>query len=198
VGWLLGFEGLFYKLYDDAELVSALFEKIGTICYEMYALAVQCDRVGVLWHGDDLGFKTSTLISPPLLKKLLFPWMKKYADLAHENDRQFFIHCCGYKENIMEDFITGMGCDALHSFEDGCCPVVQYKCKYGNRLGLLGGIDVNVLSYSPEREVRNYVRDTLDVCMDGGRYVLGSGNSITNFVPIRNYLAMLDEGHRWG
>jgi uroporphyrinogen decarboxylase len=198
VGWLLGFEGLFYMLHDDEELVKALFEKIGTICYKMYTAAVQFDAVGVLWHGDDLGFKTSTMISPVLLQKLLFPWMKRYADLAHENGRQFFIHCCGNKESIMEDFITGMGCDALHSFEDGCCPVVQYKRKYGNRIGLLGGIDVNVLSSLPEMDVRNYVRDTLDICMEGGRYALGSGNSITNFVSPRNYLAMLDEGSKWG
>jgi hypothetical protein len=26
---------------------------------------------------------------------------------------------------------------------------------------------------------------------------LGTGNSVANFIPVQNYLAMLDEGRRW-
>lgn len=33
--------------------------------------------------------------------------------------------------------------------------------------------------------------------MPGGRYALGSGNSVANYVPVQNYLAMLDEGYHW-
>jgi uroporphyrinogen decarboxylase len=34
--------------------------------------------------------------------------------------------------------------------------------------------------------------------MPGGRYALGSGNSVANYVPIENYFAMLEEGWRLG
>jgi len=34
--------------------------------------------------------------------------------------------------------------------------------------------------------------------MPGGGYALGSGNSITNYIPVENYLIMLDEGAKWG
>jgi uroporphyrinogen decarboxylase len=27
--------------------------------------------------------------------------------------------------------------------------------------------------------------------------VLGTGNSVANYVPLKNYLAMLDEGRKW-
>jgi len=33
--------------------------------------------------------------------------------------------------------------------------------------------------------------------MLGGGYALGSGNSITNYIPIENYLIMLDEMAKW-
>jgi uroporphyrinogen decarboxylase len=33
--------------------------------------------------------------------------------------------------------------------------------------------------------------------MEGGRFALGSGNSVTNFVPVENYLIMLDEAAGW-
>ena len=41
------------------------------------------------------------------------------------------------------------------------------------------------------------VRDTLEVCTKGGGYVLGTGNSVANYIPLDNYLAMLDEGRKF-
>lgn len=38
--------------------------------------------------------------------------------------------------------------------------------------------------------------DRHDPCTPGG-YCLGSGNSIARYVPVENYLIMLDEGRRW-
>ncbi|MCL5071429.1 MAG: hypothetical protein M1308_11115 [Actinobacteria bacterium] len=37
----------------------------------------------------------------------------------------------------------------------------------------------------------------LDNCMSGGKYIFGSGNSICNFIPVKNYLAMIDESRKW-
>ena len=32
----------------------------------------------------------------------------------------------------------------------------------------------------------------------GGGYALGTGNSVANYIPLANYLAMLDEGRSYG
>ncbi|MGC8804807.1 MAG: hypothetical protein ACP5QD_02580 [Candidatus Ratteibacteria bacterium] len=45
-----------------------------------------------------------------------------------------------------------------------------------------------------ENQLRQQVRRILDICMPGGRYCLGSGNTVTNYVPIKNYFAMVEEG----
>ena len=42
--------------------------------------------------------------------------------------------------------------------------------------------------------MRAYTRRCLEECAPGGGYALGSGNTIANYVPARNYLAMLAEG----
>ena len=65
------------------------------------------------------------------------------------------------------------------------------------RIALIGGIDVDFLCRSGEQAIRRRVRDTLDVCMDGGGYCLGTGNSVANYIPLDNYLAMVDEGWRY-
>lgn len=62
---------------------------------------------------------------------------------------------------------------------------------------MLGGIDVNFLRRSDEPAIRSRVRRTLKACHPGGGYCLGTGNSAANYVPLENYLTMLDEGRRF-
>jgi uroporphyrinogen decarboxylase len=97
----------------------------------------------------------------------------------------------------MEDLIEGVSIDAKHSFEDTIERVVSVKAQYGDRIALLGGIDVDFLCRASEGQIRQRVHDTLEVCMPGGGYCLGAGNSVANYIPLDNYLAMLDEGRRY-
>ncbi len=74
---------------------------------------------------------------------------------------------------------------------------VNLSFYFGARIGVIGGIDVDFLCRATEEQVRARVRETLDACMPGGGYVLGTGNSVANYIPVQNFLAMVDEGHRW-
>lgn len=195
--WILGYEGVFYNIYDDPWLVETTFNEVGKLVNDLYTLSAPMDGVGVIWHGDDLGYKTSTLLSPDHLRRWIFPWFKKYADIAHSHNKPIWYHACGNKDEVIEDFIEDIHFDALHSFEDMSNPVTEYKKKYGARIALMGGVDVDKLTRLNEGELRKYVRKILDVCVPGGRYAFGSGNSICNYVPVKNYLVMLDEGIRY-
>ena len=64
--------------------------------------------------------------------------------------------------------------------------------------GLLGGIDVDFLCRSDEPAIRRRVRDTIDACLPGGGWCLGTGNTAANYIPVDNYLAMIDEGPALG
>lgn len=194
---LLGYEGLFYLLYDDPELVNAVMNRMGGIVYDYYRKVVPLSVVGAVFHPDDLGFKTSTFLNPSLLRELVFPWLKKFVSLAHQHGKTFWYHCCGYKYEIMEDLIEYVGIDALHGFEDACSPVVEFKRRYGNRIGILGGVDMDKLCRLGHEELRKYVRNILFSCASGEGYALGSGNSIANYVPVDNYFVMVEEGRNW-
>jgi uroporphyrinogen decarboxylase len=97
----------------------------------------------------------------------------------------------------MEDLIGDVRIDAKHSFEDTIEDVREAKRRYGDRIALLGGIDVDFLCRADEAAIRARVRDTLDACLPGGGYCLGTGNSVANYIPLQSYLAMLDEGRRF-
>lgn len=193
---LLGYEGLFYLIHDDPELVKEVVNCWGQIVYDFYANVIDLENVEVIFHADDLGYKTSLMLNPETLRELIFPWFKKYASLAHQHDKMYWYHCCGKVLEIMEDLVENIQIDAFHSFQDEIIPVGEFYRQYGNRIGVLGGVDMDKLCRLDEKSLRVYVRQILDECMPG-RYALGSGNSIPNYVPIRNYLIMLDEGMNW-
>jgi uroporphyrinogen decarboxylase len=193
---LLGFENMGYLIVDNFPLVEAVFNKVGEIIYEFYKNAVEIDNVEGFFQGDDLGFKTSTFLSPEDLRKLVIPWHKKFAEIAHLNGKMYWLHSCGNILNVIEDFIDNVKIDAFHSFQDEIIPVWEFKKRYGEKIGVLGGVDVNKLATYNEENLRKYVREILDKCMPY-RYALGSGNSIANYIPVENYLIMLDEGLKY-
>ncbi|MGQ9616137.1 MAG: uroporphyrinogen decarboxylase family protein [Spirochaetota bacterium] len=195
--WILGYEGFFYMISDSPDLVEAIFNKVGELCYDFFNTVISSDVIGCIWFADDLGYSTATMISPKLLNKWVFPWFKKYASLAHQYEKQFFLHSCGNKDQIMDTLIEDVKIDAIHSFQDNGYPVTLYKKNWGNKVGIIGGVDIDKLARLNEVDLRKYVRNILDICMQNGRYIYGSGNSICNYIPVDNYLIMLDEGKKW-
>lgn len=195
---LLGLTALGYWLVDDPALVQAVAEKVGNLLVSMYSTVVEMPGVGAVWLGDDLGFKTSTLISPRHLRQYIFPWHKKLAQIAHAHNLPFLLHSCGNLSRVMDDLIDVVGIDAKHSYEDVILTVSQAKQLYGSRVALLGGIDMDFLCRATPDQVREYTRRVLEACMPGGGYALGTGNSVANYIPLENYLAMLEVGRDFG
>jgi uroporphyrinogen decarboxylase len=195
--WLMGYESLCYALYDQRDLVAAISQRL----FEMYEVCIQrmlqFKRVKIIWGSDDMGFKTGTLIGPDDLREFVLPGHKLMAQASHQAGRPYLLHSCGQLGAIMEDLIEDVGIDALHSYEDTIWTVVEAKEQYGDRIAVLGGIDVDFLCRATKDQVRQRTRDTLARCLPGGGYCLGTGNSVANYIPLDNYLAMLDEGQRF-
>ncbi|MBI2440689.1 MAG: hypothetical protein HYV35_04880 [Lentisphaerae bacterium] len=197
LNWLMGYETLCYALYDQRDLVHAITDRLEQLFAAVLERMLAFPRVKLIWGSDDMGFRGGTLISPADLREFVLPGHKKMAAMAHAAGRPYLLHCCGQRKEIMEDLINDVQIDAVHSFEDTIEDVREAKQRYGHRIALLGGIDLDFLCRSDEAAVRARVRDTLDKCLPGGGYCLGTGNSVANYVPITNYLAMLDEGRRY-
>lgn len=195
---LMGYEPLCYALMDEPDLVQAVVDEIGEGELAVYRVLCDFKHVGALWLNDDLGFKTQTMISPDDLRRFVFPWHKRLVEYAHEHGKLVMLHACGNVSEVMEDLIEDVGIDAKHSFEDVIQPVAEFKRQYGSRIAVLGGIDVDMLARGSEDEVRRYTRKVIEECAPGGGWTLGSGNSVANYIPVENFLAMLEEGREVG
>jgi uroporphyrinogen decarboxylase len=196
LSWIMSLEGLSLALYEAPDLVQAVADRIGELMVGFYRHLVQLDRLIVVFPGDDMGFRSGTLIHPSALRKYCLPWHRRFAQIAHESGRPYFLHSCGNLATIMDDLIEDVGIDGKHSYEDVIRPVEDFQAQYGDRIAVLGGMDLNILSAGTEDDVRRRTRYLIETCGGRGRYAIGSGNSIPSYVPVENYLAMVDETHK--
>jgi uroporphyrinogen decarboxylase len=90
----------------------------------------------------------------------------------------------------MPDLIDTVGIDAKHSTQDVTEPITVTKQRWGARVALLGGVDVDFLTRSTPRHVAAYTRNILEHCTPGGGFALGVGNWVADSMPLPNYLAM--------
>jgi uroporphyrinogen decarboxylase len=193
---IIGMEAILYKFCEEPDLISAVLSRIKRIYVDYCNLLSQFSCIGALWSSDDMGFKTQTFLPPDFIKSEILPVHAACAEVAHRNKKLFFLHSCGNLSEIMDSIIDVVGIDAKHSYEDMILPVEEAYILYGKRVAILGGIDMDFLCRADEQSLRTRVRKVLDICHEGGGYCLGSGNSIANYVPLENYLIMLDEGRR--
>jgi uroporphyrinogen decarboxylase len=188
---IVGYQNLCVIKYDDEELYRVLFEKMGIAIETIWKdfLAEFSDVYCVMRFGDDLGYKTSTLLSPEDIRTNIFPVYKIVIDAVHAKGKPFLLHCCGKIFSVMDDLIA-LGIDAKHSNEDGIALFSQWVHTYGKRIALFGGIDTDNLVRLDEKQIAELVKEVCSYA--GGRcgFALGSGNSITEYVPAANYIAM--------
>ena len=72
---IVGFMNLCYIKSDDEELYEALFSRVGNILYDIWEefLIEYSDIFCVMRIGDDLGFKTNTLLPPTDIIEYIIP-----------------------------------------------------------------------------------------------------------------------------
>ncbi len=189
---IVGYENLCILLYEDRQLVKDIFDAVGSRLLEYFKACLEFDEVGAILQNDDWGFNTQTFLSPADMREFVFPWHKRMAEAAHQCGKYALLHSCGYYEDIIEDVIGEIGIDGRHSYEDNIVPVEEAYESLRGRIAVLGGMDVNFLATADSKEVYQRARSMVDKGQKFGGYALGSGNSIPDYIPDVNYLAMLE------
>jgi len=187
---LVGFDNVCLMVHDRPDLVEKICREIGTRINRFFEITMAHPVVGAGSIADDWGYKTSTLLSPEILRRHIFPWHEQIAATMHAAGKPAILHACGKVDEVMDDVIDGMKYDAKHSFEDVILPVEEAYEKWGRRIAILGGFDVQFLSGAKPEAVYTRAKNILQQTRARGGYALGTGNSVTNYMPLENYLAM--------
>ncbi len=189
---VVGYESLCLISIDDNELYQLLFETVGEVNSRIWKRFLEnyADIYAVCRFGDDLGFKSSSLLSAEDIKNHIIPQYKKIIEIVHAAHKPFLLHSCGNIFNVMDNIITEAKIDAKHSNEDAIAPFSRWVTEYGDRIGNFGGIDMDILCQNTPEEIRKYTINILEQTATHGGVAYGSGNSIPGYVPITGYLAM--------
>ena len=184
---LVGYDNLCLLLYDDPALVEAIFEAVGSRFVRYYERAAAHPAVVALISNDDWGFKSQTLLSPADMRQYLFPWHAKIVEAC--GNKPVILHSCGQLKEVMDDIIT-MGYAAKHSYEDVIQPVEEAYDEYKERITVLGGFDVDYMCRAAPADIETRARAMLERAANDGGYALGTGNSITDFIPRKSFDAL--------
>ena len=193
----MGFETFSYALVENPGLVEAVFERVGTIIFSLFERMAQYETVGGLFYSDDIAYFSGLMISPPTLRRYLFPWMKKIGALCHSRRMPYLYHSDGKLWEVIDELI-GLGVTTLQPIEPKAMEIREVKQKYGNRLGLVGSVDMDLLARGDPEAIRATVRSLIEDVGRLGGYCVGSGNSIPNYIPLKNFRTMLETTWQFG
>jgi uroporphyrinogen decarboxylase len=189
---LTGYDNLCMMLVDDPELVTDIFQAVGSRFVRYYEICATFDSVGALISNDDWGFNTQTMLSPKDMREYVFPWHKKIVDVIHKAGKLAILHSCGNLDAVFDDIVDDMKYDAKHSYEDNIIPVEEAYERWSSRIAILGGIDMDYVCRSKPEEISARCKAMLERTTARGGYALGTGNSIPEYVPDENYFAMIN------
>lgn len=186
----MGFEALSTAMFENPALLAAIAEKAGRLCVDMVESLAQREWVGCIWYGDDMAYTAGLLVSPAFLRTYLFPWLRRMGDICRRYDKLFLFHSDGVLTDVIPDLLA-CGVQGLHPNEPTSVDMGVMKQRWGDRLALLGGIDVDLLTRGTPEQITAATRTLIERVGPGGGVAIGSGNSIASYIPLVNYKAML-------
>ena len=194
---MMGFETFSLAIYENPDIVKALNDRIGELVLSMFEYFAQSDAVDAIWYSDDIAFTQGLLVSPDTLHAYFFPWLKRIGELARNANKPLLYHTDGVLWDVFDDIIA-CGVDAIHPIEPKAMDIAEVKRRYGDRLCLLGNVDVDILARGSKEEIRRIVKENVEKAGYGGGYCIGSGNSIPEYVLYENYMALLEASREFG
>jgi uroporphyrinogen decarboxylase len=195
---MMGFENFCLKLADEPDLVQNVIDWLGASQFAVLVMLLKHQCVGTVWMPDDLCYNSGPVVSPRTYRKYVYPWYIKMVDRCHEEGVPVGLHSDGDLGQLLPDLIA-CGFDAIHPFEPPMNDIVATKKQWGDRIAVAGGIDLKeTLCMGSPQNVEAEVRRMICEMGPGGGWLMGSSNSIPDFVPVENYRALLAAGRKYG
>ena len=189
----MGWDALSYALYDDPQLVEELFDIYTSWIARSVRHICQLD-FDFIWAGDDIAFKSGPMVSPRVFRSLFIPYWQR---VVNEIKLPWIFHTDGNFLPVLDDLLA-LGMNALHPIEPEAVDIVALKRRIGDRVTLVGNIEINTLSSGTPQDVEKLTRETILQVAPGGGFILSSSNSLTRSCKVENVLAMVRTCHQYG
>ena len=181
----IGMENFSVALFENRDFVEIVLD---SYCDWAVAVAERACQMGfdLYVSTDDMAFNNNTFFSPKIFRELVLP---RYQRVAEKITIPWIIHTDGNIMPFLDDLLE-LGISGLHPNEKGAMDIRDMKKRYGDRLCLLGNVDLNILGIGTPEDVKSEVRSLIrDVGPNGG-YIVTSGNSLAGYLKPENVIAL--------
>jgi len=181
----MGMEAFSVALHENLSFVERVLD---TYCDWASVVAERVCQIGfdVFISTDDMAFNSGPFFSPKVFRELVLP---RYRQVAPHISIPWIIHTDGNILPFLDDLLS-LGIVGLHPIEENAMDIVAMKRDYGDRICLLGNVDLNLLGAGTPREVDERVRDLIQTIGPGGGYIVTSGNSLAGYLLPDNVRAL--------
>jgi len=171
-----------------------------------YEAMKACKMIEAGVHGiviaDDMAFSSGTFISPELMRELIFPYLEEEVYQIKKMGVPVFLHSDGDMRKILPDIIA-MGFDGWQAVQ---APIgisyqeymAETKKKYGNKLCLMGNIEIDLLGRGNPKQIEEEVRKIIRIASPEGGFILSSSNELGKETSPESALAMYRAGEKYG
>jgi uroporphyrinogen-III decarboxylase len=198
---LVGTQNFFLYIYDQPDMINEVLDGLT----EYYtALGLNAIKLGadMIRVGDDVGAQQSMMLAPLKWREMAKPRFKQMFDAFRKENPDIFIklHSCGdYSPIIPDEIELGVDLSGLMQPTGGNKDQAGIKKKFGDKIALVGGFDVQrLLPRGQVEAVREGVLNVMKNLAVGGGYIFSPSHYILADVPIQNIFAMLEAQKEYG
>lgn len=192
-------EDLLIAVATEPEWVRDMYETDATLAIQMYEIMRDGGYVfDGAWLTSDLGYRNGLLFSPHHYEEQMRPTMRRLFDYFRGEGLPVFLHSCGCVNELVPFFVEdGLACLQPLEVKAGM-DLPALKETYGDRLTLMGGIDVRTMANPDPRVVEHEISNKLSIAKQGGGYIYHSDHSVPNDVNFMQYKRVIELAKKYG
>ncbi len=196
--WALGFTNFIKYLKTKPDFIRRFTEMHEELIMKTN-MAMLDAGAKIIIDCDDLAAKTGPLLNPKQTDALYGDSYKRITKAVHDRGGKVLLHSCGDNTRLF-DTIIKWGFDGGHAFENTSNVNIKLEKEiHGDVFTIMGGIGVDYLltDRSEAHEVVEAVKDLIQTCAPGGRFLIGPVHSHSD-MSIEKIKLMIDAVKEYG
>ena len=194
----IGVVNMLMLYYDDRQLLKDAINLYQNFyrTYAEYALEQGITMFFEAWYNASL----STGWSPDMYRELFLPHIRDNVVLAHQYGAYFHFYDDGKVMPLIKDFADA-GIDMITTLTPpptGDVIPEVVKAKIGDRVVLSGYVDLVKMRFGTKEETIAMTKHAIETMGKGGRFILGTSDSIRDGTPYENVQAFFETGRKYG
>lgn len=166
------------------------------VLIEYAKAAIDCGADGIL-TCNDFGYSKNSWISPRHFREFIFPNLKDLSEVIRKKGSFHIIHSDGNNKPFIEMFAEA-GVDAYQSIDIlGGMDLAEVKRKIGDKVCLIGNVNLQILSEGSPEEVIKDVERCIEDAAEGGGYIISSSGALLN-PKLENLISMISYARKKG